>query len=132
MAVLPTKARKEDALYQSNYQTLAELVRKLSANLNLVHQGGGVKAQQRQREKGKLPVRERIAKLLDENTSLLEIGQFAAWNVYDEPIACAGVVAGIGQIQGIECMVIANDPSVKGGTYFPLTVKKHLRAQEIA
>ncbi|POB67169.1 methylcrotonoyl-CoA carboxylase, partial [Vibrio vulnificus] len=92
MAVLPTKARKEDALYQSNYKTLSELVRKLNANLNLVHQGGGVKAQQRQREKGKLPVRERIVKLLDENTSLLEIGQFAAWNVYDEPIACAGVV----------------------------------------
>ncbi len=82
--------------------------------------------------KGKLPVRERISHLLDDGSNFLEIGQFAAWQVYDEPIPCAGVVAGIGIIEGVQCMVIANDASVKGGTYYPLTVKKHLRAQEIA
>ncbi|NMR83892.1 methylcrotonoyl-CoA carboxylase, partial [Vibrio parahaemolyticus] len=83
-------------------------------------------------QKGNLPARERIARLLDDNTDFLEISQFAAWQVYDEAIPCAGVIAGIGFIAGIQCMVIANDASVKGGTYYPLTVKKHLRAQEIA
>ncbi len=108
------------------------MVNNLNANIKAIKQGGGQKAIDRQRLKGKLPVRERVMLLLDEGSEFLEVGQFAAWNVYEESIPCAGVVAGIGTIEGIQCMVIANDPSVKGGTYYPLTVKKHLRAQEIA
>ncbi|HHP0581062.1 TPA: carboxyl transferase domain-containing protein [Vibrio harveyi] len=111
---------------------MTELVNNLNANIKAIKQGGGQKAIDRQRLKGKLPVRERVMHLLDEGSEFLEVGQFAAWNVYEESIPCAGVVAGIGTVEGIQCMVIANDPSVKGGTYYPLTVKKHLRAQEIA
>ncbi|PST89418.1 methylcrotonoyl-CoA carboxylase [Photobacterium jeanii] len=111
---------------------MSVMVENLNANLKIIEKGGGDKAQQRQISKGKLPVRQRISTLLDADSEFLEIGQFAAWRVYDDNIPCAGVVAGIGKVEGINCMIIANDPSVKGGTYYPLTVKKHLRAQEIA
>ncbi|MGF1875604.1 methylcrotonoyl-CoA carboxylase [Photobacterium frigidiphilum] len=132
MAILQTKAKPNDPHFLANQQIMVELIDNLQSNLHVIKQGGGQTAIDRQRQKGKLPVRERVALLLDKKTHFLEIGQFAAWRVYDEPVPCAGVVAGIGKIEGIECMVIANDPSVKGGTYYPLTVKKHLRAQEIA
>ncbi|MEZ8826054.1 carboxyl transferase domain-containing protein [Vibrio amylolyticus] len=132
MAVILTKAKPEDSLFQANKKVMDELVANLESNLDVIKQGGGTNAIQRQREKGKLPVRERISALLDSGSDFLEIGQFAAWRVYDEPVPCAGVVAGIGLVENVQCMIIANDPSVKGGTYYPLTVKKHLRAQEIA
>jgi 3-methylcrotonyl-CoA carboxylase beta subunit len=132
MAILQTKAKPNDPHFLANQQIMVELIDNLQSNLHVIKQGGGQAAIDRQRKKGKLPVRERVASLLDKGAHFLEIGQFAAWRVYDESIPCAGVVAGIGKIEGIECMVIANDPSVKGGTYYPLTVKKHLRAQEIA
>ncbi|NMV28276.1 methylcrotonoyl-CoA carboxylase, partial [Vibrio parahaemolyticus] len=121
-----------DELFLSNKAVMETLVTQLNQHIETIKQGGGEKAIQHQRQKGKLPARERIARLLDDNTDFLEISQFAAWQVYDEAIPCAGVIAGIGIIEGIQCMVIANDASVKGGTYYPLTVKKHLRAQEIA
>ncbi|MDW3171272.1 carboxyl transferase domain-containing protein, partial [Vibrio sp. Y184] len=121
-----------DELFLSNQAALEMLVEKLQKDIASIKPGGGERAIAHQRQKGKLPVRERISHLLDDGSNFLEIGQFAAWQVYDESIPCAGVVAGIGMIEGIQCMVIANDPSVKGGTYYPLTVKKHLRAQEIA
>ncbi|MGF1718994.1 methylcrotonoyl-CoA carboxylase [Vibrio kyushuensis] len=132
MAVILTKAKPNDPQFKENMKVMSELVANLTANLNTIKQGGGKAAIERQRTKGKLPVRERINALLDDGAELLEIGQFAAWRVYDDSIPCAGVVAGIGLVEGINCMIIANDPSVKGGTYYPLTVKKHLRAQEIA
>ncbi|MGR5069347.1 MULTISPECIES: carboxyl transferase domain-containing protein [Vibrio] len=132
MAIIKSKTKPTSELFQSNKIVMTELVKNLNANIEIIKQGGGNKAIERQRLKGKLPVRERLACLLDDDSEFLEIGQFAAWQVYDESIPCAGVVAGIGTIEGIQCMVIANDPSVKGGTYYPLTVKKHLRAQEIA
>ncbi|AQM70969.1 Methylmalonyl-CoA carboxyltransferase 12S subunit [Vibrio campbellii] len=132
MAIIKSKTKPTDELFLSNKAVMTELVNNLNANIKAIKQGGGQKAIDRQRLKGKLPVRERIMHLLDEGSEFLEVGQFAAWNVYEESIPCAGVVAGIGTIEGIQCMVIANDPSVKGGTYYPLTVKKHLRAQEIA
>ncbi|AUI87944.1 methylcrotonoyl-CoA carboxylase [Vibrio azureus] len=132
MAIIKSKAKPTDELFLSNKAAMNELVHNLNKNINIIKQGGGQKAIERQRLKGKLPVRERVTRLLDKNSEFLEIGQFAAWDVYEESIPCAGVVAGIGAIEGIQCMVIANDPSVKGGTYYPLTVKKHLRAQEIA
>ncbi|MFM2588096.1 carboxyl transferase domain-containing protein [Vibrio sp. TBV020] len=132
MPIIKTKIKPESELYQKNSAAMSELVTTLEADIDKIKLGGGSKAIERQRTKGKLPVRERIEKLLDDNSPFLEIGQFAAWKVYEDEIPCAGVVAGIGKINQVDCMVIANDPSVKGGTYYPLTVKKHLRAQEIA
>ncbi len=132
MAIIKSKTKPTDELFLSNKAAMETLVTQLNQHIETIKQGGGEKAIQHQRQKGKLPARERIARLLDDNTDFLEISQFAAWQVYDEAIPCAGVIAGIGIIEGIQCMVIANDASVKGGTYYPLTVKKHLRAQEIA
>ena len=132
MTVIKTKIKPDSPLYAKNYAAMSELVKTLESDIAKIQQSGGVKAIERQRKKGKLPVRERIERILDDNSPFLEIGQFAAWGVYDEDIPCAGVVAGIGYVNQVHCMIIANDPSVKGGTYYPLTVKKHLRAQEIA
>jgi len=94
--------------------------------------GGGEKSRERHTSRGKLLPRERIETLLDNNTAFLELGQLAAYKVYDDYVPCAGVIAGIGQVGGTLCMIVANDATVKGGTYYPLTVKKHLRAQTIA
>lgn len=132
MAVIKTKAKHESDLFQANVTHMSELVKQLNTHRQTLQLGAGEKAIERQRQKGKLPVRERVQRLLDDDSFFLEVGQFAAWQVYEESVPCAGVVAGIGKIHGIECMVIANDPAVKGGTYYPLTVKKHLRAQQIA
>ncbi|ELG2961371.1 methylcrotonoyl-CoA carboxylase [Vibrio fluvialis] len=132
MAVIKTKAKPESDLFQANVTHMSELVKQLHTHRQALQLGAGEKAIERQRQKGKLPVRERMQRLLDDDSFFLEVGQFAAWQVYEESVPCAGVVAGIGKIHGIECMVIANDPAVKGGTYYPLTVKKHLRAQQIA
>ncbi|MCC5984377.1 MAG: methylcrotonoyl-CoA carboxylase [Rhodobacteraceae bacterium] len=95
-------------------------------------EGGGKAARDRHRARGKMPPRERVANLLDPGSPFLEIGATAAHGMYDNAAPCAGVIAGIGRIHGQECMVVCNDATVKGGTYFPMTVKKHLRAQEIA
>lgn len=132
MPIIKTKIKPDSELYQKNVKAMSELVSTLESDIEKIKLGGGKKAIERQRAKGKLQVRERISQLLDENSPFLEVAQFAAWQVYDDDIPCAGVVAGIGKIHNVDCMVIANDPSVKGGTYYPLTVKKHLRAQEIA
>jgi len=109
-----------------------ELESELSKALEVARAGGGDSAQKRQREQGKLPVRERIDLLLDEGSPFLETGALAAHGLYHGGAPSAGIVTGIGRVSGREVMIIANDASVKGGTYFPLTVKKHLRAQEIA
>ncbi|MBY7783509.1 methylcrotonoyl-CoA carboxylase [Vibrio fluvialis] len=132
MAVIKTKAKPESDLFQANVTHMSDLVKQLHTHRQTLQLGAGEKAIERQRQKGKLPVRERMQRLLDDDSFFLEVGQFAAWQVYEESVPCAGVVAGIGKIHGIECMIIANDPAVKGGTYYPLTVKKHLRAQQIA
>jgi len=97
-----------------------------------VRQGGGTQAQARHVAQGKLLVRERIDKLLDANSPFIELSPLAAWGLYGDDAPAAGMVTGIGSIEGHECMIIANDATVKGGTYYPLTVKKHLRAQQIA
>ncbi|MDV5167594.1 carboxyl transferase domain-containing protein [Photobacterium rosenbergii] len=132
MAIIKSTVNRDDTFFANNYKNMAEVVDKLQTNIEAIKLGGGANAHKKQQEKGKQPVRSRIQSLLDADSEFLEVGQFAAWDVYAESIPSAGVVAGIGRIEGIECMVVANDPSVKGGTYYPLTVKKHLRAQEIA
>jgi acetyl-CoA carboxylase carboxyltransferase component len=108
------------------------LVADLRARLARAREGGGPRAIERAREQGKLPVRERIARLLDPDSPFLECSPLAAYGMYDDEAPGAGIVTGIGRVSGREVMVVANDPTVKGGTYFPMTVKKHVRAQDIA
>lgn len=97
-----------------------------------IQEGGGEKAREKHLARGKLLARERIEQVLDAGSPFLEIGAFAAWDMYGGEVPSAGMVAGIGRVHGVDCMFVANDATVKGGTYFPMTVKKHLRAQEIA
>jgi acetyl-CoA carboxylase carboxyltransferase component len=118
--------------FQLNRQRNLELCEDLAAKKELLKQGGGEKAQARHREQGKLFARDRVTALCDPGTPFLEVGLFAAHEVYGDALPAAGVVAGVGMVQGRLCMIVANDATVKGGTYYPLTVKKHLRAQEIA
>ena len=97
-----------------------------------IARGGGEKSIERHRSRGKLTARERVDRLLDPGSAFLELGALAAWEMYDGQAPSAGIVTGIGVVEGQECVIVANDATVKGGTYFPLTVKKHLRAQEVA
>ena len=108
------------------------LCHELRDRLATVRAGGGERAVERHRARGKLTARERVDLLVDPGSAFLELSPLAAWDCYDGASPGAGIVTGIGQVHGRECMLIANDATVKGGTYFPLTVKKHLRAQEIA
>src|SRR2546430_11883584 len=107
---------------------LAELRQRTAS----VAQGGGEHALERHRSRGKLTGRERIDRLLDPGSAFLELSAQAAWELYDREAPSAGVVTGIGVVEGRHCVIVANDATVKGGSYFPLTVKKHLRAQEVA
>ena len=120
------------AEFQRNREHNLALRQQLQDKLADIAHGGGPAAEQRLRERGKLPVRERINQLLDADSPFLEISPLAADGVYGEDVPAAGCVGGIGRIHGVQCMIVANDPSVKGGSYYPLTVKKHLRAQAIA
>ena len=108
------------------------LVAELRERTAQVARGGGERAIERHRSRGKLPARERIDRLVDPGTAFLELNALAAWDCYDGQAPSAGIVTGIGVIEGRECVIVANDATVKGGSYFPLTVKKHLRAQEVA
>ena len=121
-----------DAVFHDNARAMMEKVADLTAKMAQIREGGPEKARERHTAQSKLLPRERIQRLLDPGSPWLEVGAFAAFEVYEEAVPAAGVIAGIGQIAGQDCMVIANDATVKGGTYYPLTVKKHLRAQEIA
>lgn len=118
--------------FTANAAAMEKLVATLKANTAKVAEGGGARYADRHKERGKLLARERIERLVDPGAPFLEIGGFAAWEMYAGDVAGAGVVTGIARIGGVECMIVANDPTVKGGTYHPMTVKKHLRAQEIA
>jgi acetyl-CoA carboxylase carboxyltransferase component len=132
MPVIESHVETSAAEFRENREHMDGLVADLRARLARAAAGGGEEAVRRQREQGKLPVRERVERLLDRGTPFLEIGALAASGLYDDAAPAAGIVTGIGRVRGREVMVVANDPTVKGGTYFPLTVKKHLRAQEIA
>ena len=132
MAILHTQINTRSPEFAANSAAMLTQVNDLRALLARVHEGGGAKAQERHTSRGKLLPRERINRLLDIGSPFLEIGQLAAHEVYGEEVPAAGVVAGIGRVEGVECMIVANDATVKGGSYYPLTVKKHLRAQTIA
>ncbi|QUE77235.1 carboxyl transferase domain-containing protein [Stutzerimonas stutzeri] len=132
MAILHTQINTRSSEFAANREAMLAQVNDLHAVLGRIHEGGGEKAQLRHTSRGKLLPRERINCLLDHGSAFLEISQLAAHDVYGEEVPAAGLVAGIGRVEGVECMIIANDATVKGGSYYPLTVKKHLRAQTIA
>ncbi len=132
MPIIKSELSPSSDAFKANVERMRELVADISDKAATVELGGSEEARERHVSRGKLLPRERLAQLLDTGAPFLEIGQFTAWGMYGEEIASAGMICGIGRIEGTECMVVVNDATVKGGTYYPLTVKKHLRAQEIA
>ena len=132
MPVLESIVDTRSAEYRANAEIMQTLVTDLRETAQRVRQGGGEAARQRHLSRGKLLPRDRIRALIDPVSPFLEVGQLAAHGMYDGEVPSAGIITGIGRVSGRECMIVANDATVKGGTYFPMTVKKHLRAQEIA
>ena len=132
MTVLQSQIVTQSETFKSNLAFHRESAAQLQERLAAVRLGGGEALMKRHRERGKLPVRDRVAALIDPGTPFLELSPLAAWAMYDGDAPSAGVITGIGRVEGREAVIIANDATVKGGTYYPLTVKKHLRAQEIA
>src|SRR5437762_1050541 len=132
MAILETRTDRTTTEFQENTQYFLELIDQLRQRVQQVQQGGGGEAIARHRKRNKLLARERIQLLCDPDTPFLELSALAAWDMYDNDAPSAGIVTGIGLVEGQECVIVANDATVKGGTYYPITVKKHLRAQEIA
>ena len=132
MATIKSKINTRDDAFSSNREHMQIQVDDLHHKLETIKMGGGEGSQQRHLARGKLLPRERVNALLDSGSPFLELSQLAAWEVYGEDVAAAGIITGIGRVAGQECMIVANDATVKGGSYYPLTVKKHLRAQAIA
>jgi 3-methylcrotonyl-CoA carboxylase beta subunit len=137
MSVLQTQLNVRSADFQANAAVLREQVQDLAVQLAKVAAGGGAAARAKHVARGKLPPRERVQMLLDPGTPFLELAPLAALAMYpdrdgSDSAPCAGLIAGVGRVSGIDCLIICNDATVKGGTYYPMTVKKHLRAQEVA
>ena len=132
MAILQTKIKKDSAGFKENQAALQKQVDDLGNQLATIVSGGPEKSREKHTARGKLLPRERIQTLIDPDTAFLELSQLAAFNVYGEDVPAAGIITGVGRVNGIDCVIVVNDATVKGGTYYPLTVKKHLRAQEIA
>ena len=132
MQALKSQLDPRSPEFTANARHMRALVEELRAKASAAALGGGDAARAKHVARGKLPPRERVDQLLDPGAPFLEIGQLAANGMYDDEAPAAGMIAGIGRVQGIECVIVANDATVKGGTYYPMTVKKHLRAQEIA
>jgi 3-methylcrotonyl-CoA carboxylase beta subunit len=132
MTVLTTSLDRRSEAFAANAAAMRALVADLRGKVEAIREGGGKEARRRHLASGKLLPRERVRALLDPGSPFLDVSQLAALGMYDGEVPAAGIVTGIGRIMGRECVVVANDATVKGGTYFPMTVKKHLRAQEIA
>ena len=132
MTVLPTRADRSSKEFTASAASMNAALADLEQHLATIKQGGDEASRKRHTERGKLLPRDRVKTLIDHGTEFLEFSAFAAHGVYDDPLPAAGVITGIGTVAGQECVVIANDATVKGGTYYPLTLEKHLRAQEIA
>ena len=132
MQVLTSHINTASPEFQGNRERMLRLVRELRERTAQAREGGGARAIERHRQLGKLPVRDRVSRLLDPGTPFLELSNLAAWEMYDGDAPAAGIITGIGTVSGREVMIVANDATVKGGTYYPVTVKKHLRAQHIA
>ena len=132
MGILESRIDRNNSEFQENTYYFQQLLEQLNQRIQQVQQGGGAEAIARHRKRNKLLARERVQLLCDPQTPFLELSPLAAWDMYDNDAPSAGIVTGIGVVEGQECIIIANDATVKGGTYYPMTVKKHLRAQEIA
>jgi 3-methylcrotonyl-CoA carboxylase beta subunit/propionyl-CoA carboxylase len=132
MDPITSNIRTDNAEFAANHARMTALVAELNTRAEQARAGGGPKYVERHRQQGKLPVRERIEQLLDADTPFLELSPLAATGMYDDDAPAAGIVTGIGRVSGREVVIVANDATVKGGTYYPMTVKKHLRAQQIA
>jgi len=132
MGIIETHIDRNSPEFQENTLYFQHLIDELNERIRQVQQGGGEDAIARHRRRNKLLARERIQLLCDPDTPFLELSPLAAWDMYDNEAPSAGIVTGIGLVEGQECIIVANDATVKGGTYYPMTVKKHLRAQEIA
>ncbi len=132
MSLIRSQVQTSSAEYRENHALHLALNHDLERKLEAIRRGGDEKSHARHQEQGKLFVRDRIAKLCDEGSPFLEIGAFAGYDLYEDPVPAGGIVCGVGLVRGRQCMIVANDATVKGGTYYPITVKKHLRAQEIA
>src|SRR4030095_2996267 len=132
MQVAPPHVNPRDPAFSANREAMRQLVDQLRGRIAAARQGGGPKYVERHRAQGKLPVRERIDLLLDRGSPFLELSPLAAFDMYDNDAPAAGLVTGIGRVSGREALIVANDATVKGGTYYPITVKKHVRAQQIA
>jgi len=132
MAILETKLDVRAETFAQNRAAMTAQVADLRAQLAAIEGGGGESARAKHTARGKLLPRERVRALLDPGSPFLELSQLAAHGMYDDNIAAAGIITGIGRVSGLECVIVCNDATVKGGTYYPMTVKKHLRAQEIA
>jgi 3-methylcrotonyl-CoA carboxylase beta subunit len=132
MATIRTKLNTASDDFQANKADMRILVSDLREKFSLMRQGGSESSRQRHLDRGKLLPRDRVDQLIDPGSPFLELSQFAAFDMYDDESPCGSIITGIGLVSGLECMIVANDATVKGGTYYPITVKKHLRAQEIA
>jgi acetyl-CoA carboxylase carboxyltransferase component len=132
VAILETRVDRGSGEFAANRARMEELVAELRERSARVAEGGGAEAVERHRSRRKLLARERIEALLDPSSAFLELNALAAWDLYEGEAPAAGILVGIGLVDGRECVVVANDATVKGGTYYPITVKKHLRAQEVA
>jgi 3-methylcrotonyl-CoA carboxylase beta subunit len=132
MPVIPDAIDRRSADYARNREALTGAVAELGAAVDRIGEGGGAAALEKHLARGKLLPRERVRTLIDPGSPFLEFSQLAAWGMYGDEVPAAGIITGIGRVGGRECVIVANDATVKGGTYFPMTVKKHLRAQRIA
>ena len=132
MDLLESHIDSSSEAFRANAARMQQLVAELQARRAAAREGGGARYLERHREQGKLPVRERLDLLLDPRSPFLELSPLAAWDLYDNDAPGAGIVTGIGRVSGRDVVIVANDATVKGGTYYPMTVKKHLRAQEVA
>ena len=128
MSVLRSEINARSAEFKSNSERMVALVEELKEKVALVSLGGDAEARERHLKRGKLLPRERVRSLLDPGSPFLEIGQLAAWGMYTGDVHSASMICGIGRVSGRECVIVANDATIKGGTYYPMTVKKHLRA----
>ncbi|XP_032191924.1 methylcrotonoyl-CoA carboxylase beta chain, mitochondrial isoform X3 [Mustela erminea] len=133
VATLGTQPDSGSGIYQENYEQMKVLVNQLRERVQKIKLGGNEKARQLHKSRGKLLARERVDSLIDPGSPFLELSQFAGYQLYgNEEVPAGGIITGIGRVSGVECIIVANDATIKGGSYYPVTVKKHLRAQEIA
>ena len=132
MTILKSSLNTSTPEFTRNAEAMQAVVDDLRQKVSAISRGGGEAARQKHVSRGKLLPRERIRQLLDVGSPFLELSQFAGWEMYDDEVPAGGIITGVGRVAGRECMIVANDATVKGGTYYPITVKKHLRAQEVA